>query len=101
MNSRINVFSLLVLSVGLTACGPREYSPEPGTSATDMFAAGCQSCHGEGGKGKFGFLLKVAGTDATEADISAHIRDGGFLMPAFPNIGEQERQSLAAYLKGQ
>lgn len=102
MNSRIKVLSLLTMSLGLAACGgPREYTPATGSAAADMFAEACQSCHGESGQGKFGFLLKIAGTDASDADILAHIQDGGLIMPAFPNIGEQERQALVAYLKGQ
>ncbi len=88
------------LAVLLTGCGgSNDYTPAAGADAATIFAGACASCHGDGGGGKFGFLLKVAGTDEPTEEIAAHIAGGGPVMPAFPNIAESDRMALAAYLK--
>jgi mono/diheme cytochrome c family protein len=102
MNKKLSL-SLSLLAAGLlTGCGgPDEYTPAEGLGGADIYAAACQNCHGEGGKGKFGFLLKIAGTDHEAEEIANKVRDGGFIMPSFPNIGDKERQALAEYIRAQ
>jgi mono/diheme cytochrome c family protein len=102
MRRLTSIFSMLAALGLLSGCGgPDEYTPEAGISAADIFAAACQSCHGEAGQGKFGFLLKIAGDSHTAAEIADKVRDGGFIMPSFPNIGDKERQALAEYVRAQ
>jgi len=93
----------LIAALGLlSGCGgPDEYTPVAGMSGTDIFTVACQSCHGEAGQGKFGFLLKIAGDAHSVAEIADKVRDGGFVMPSFPNIGDKERQALAEYIRAQ
>ena len=83
----------------LAGCGPNDYAPQTGSSAADIFAKACASCHGDDGNGKMGMLLKVKGIDMTEAEIVDKITNGSSLMPAFPNIGDAEKAALAQYLK--
>lgn len=89
-----------VLAAILSGCGGSDdYTPKAGMAAADIFAEACQSCHGASGGGKFGFVLKIAGTDASPAHVAQHIAEGGPVMPAFPNIPGPERLALAEYLK--
>jgi mono/diheme cytochrome c family protein len=89
-----------LLSLTLSGCsGTNEFKPAAGMDSTDIYANACTSCHGDSGQGKFGFLLKLSGTDATNEAIAEKILKGGHLMPAFPNIGQQEAEGLAAYIK--
>jgi len=99
MDNRKKIYATTVLGLILAGCGAREYQPAANTAAADIFAEACQSCHGEQGSGKLGFLLKLSGTKSSANKISEHIRDGGFVMPSFPNIGEMERQTLTEYVK--
>lgn len=90
----------LLLLLALSGCSDsNDFQPAAGMDAVDIFANACSSCHGENGQGKFGFLLKLAGTDAPAEEISEKILKGGHLMPAFPNINQQQAEVVAAYLK--
>jgi mono/diheme cytochrome c family protein len=75
------------------------YTPVSGMDGMDIYANACTNCHGENGKGKFGFLLKLAGSDTSSEEIIGMIKNGGHFMPAFPNIDEQQASQLADYLK--
>jgi mono/diheme cytochrome c family protein len=89
-----------LLALILSGCsGSNDFEPAAGMDGLDIYANACASCHGESGQGKFGFLLKLAGTDVNPEDISAKIINGGKLMPAFPNINQQQAEQVAAYLK--
>ena len=96
--SRITTAALLTAT--LTGCSSNDdYTPKTGMAAADIFAEACESCHGAGGGGKFGFLLKVTDTDASPAKVAQHIANGGPVMSGFPNIPESDRLALAGYLK--
>ena len=89
-----------VLAAALAGCaGPNDYRPTEGMSAADIFSYACSSCHGENGSGKFGFLLRIAGTDSSSEEIAAIIVSGGYIMPGFPNISSAQRSLIAAYVK--
>lgn len=90
--------SLLVLL--LTGCSEvNDFKPVAGMDAMDIYAHACSNCHGDGGSGKFGMLLKIAGTDEKTDEIVDKVLNGGHIMPAFPNINKQQAESIAAYLK--
>ncbi|EGW55612.1 c-type cytochrome [Candidatus Endoriftia persephone] len=96
-------FSLVAVMAGaLAGCGgANDYKPVAGSAPEQIFAEACASCHGEKGSGKFGFLLKIAGSDHEVAEIAGKIAEGGMVMPSFPEIGEAERAALATYIKAQ
>jgi len=99
MNRHIKL-GLAATLIGLLAgCGKDDIAPAQDTSPADIFVQACRTCHGAQGSGKFGFLLKIAGTDESVEEIGAKIRDGGWIMPKFPNLSEDQRQALAAYIK--
>ncbi|MEW8028599.1 MAG: cytochrome c [Candidatus Thiodiazotropha sp.] len=84
----------------LTGCSDsNDFKPVAGMDGMDIYANACSSCHGENGSGKFGFLLKLTGTDANTEEIVGMIRNGGHIMPAFPNIDAQHAELVAAYIK--
>jgi mono/diheme cytochrome c family protein len=84
----------------LTGCSDsNDFTPVSGMDGLAIYANACANCHGENGSGKFGFLLKLAGSDGSTEEIVEMIRNGGHFMPAFPNIGSQQAEQVAAYLK--
>lgn len=95
-----NIIFASITAATLTGClGPSEYDPALTATPSDMFIEGCQSCHGEKGEGKFGMILKLAGTEATISDIANKMENGGQIMPAFPGVETPQRMILAAYVK--
>lgn len=100
MNNRFKVVGLAAVLGMLSGCGgPDEYKPAEGMVAKDIYIAACQSCHGENGSGKLGFLLKIAGRDYTAEEVAHKIGEGGFIMPSFPNIAEAERKAVGEYVE--
>jgi mono/diheme cytochrome c family protein len=84
----------------LTGCSDsNNFTPVSGMDGMDIYASACANCHGENGGGKFGFLLKLAGSEASEEEIVGLIQKGGHIMPAFPNIDAQQAKLVATYIK--
>lgn len=88
-----------LFAAGLSGCSSSDYTPTAGAAADQLFAEACAGCHGDNGEGKFGFLLAVAGSDESAEDIATKIRNGGHVMPAFPQISEEQASAIAGYLK--
>ncbi len=88
-----------LFAVGLGGCSSSDYTPTPGAAADQLFAEACAGCHGDNGEGKFGFLLAVAGSEESTETIVDKIRNGGHLMPAFPQLSEEQASAIAGYLK--
>ncbi|MES9940394.1 MAG: cytochrome c [Candidatus Thiodiazotropha sp. 6PLUC2] len=102
MKKTIYITGITLLALTLTGCSDsNDFKPVAGMDGMDIYANACSSCHGSNGQGKFGFLLKLAGTDDSSEEISEKIINGGHIMPAFPNISQQEAEKVAAYLKAQ
>ncbi len=100
MTKMTRLFALSILAAALSGCGgPSDYKPTAGMTAADIFADACQACHGENGAGKFGFLLKIAGSETSAEEIATLLKDGGHIMPSFPNMSEEEHLTMAAYIK--
>lgn len=91
---------LAVAGLGLSACGQNDYRPTADATAETMFAEACESCHGVAGEGKFGFLLKIAGSQHPVEELASKITNGGHVMPAFPNIDPAQTTALAQYIQG-
>ena len=86
----------------LTGCGgANDFAPSAGMNGAEIYHEACASCHGDRGQGKFLGLLKVAGSDHPLSEAADKIRDGGPVMPSFPNIGDADRMAVAEYLKAQ
>ncbi|MES9860981.1 MAG: cytochrome c [Candidatus Thiodiazotropha sp. LLP2] len=102
MNKIFYITSISLLVLALSGCSDsNNFKPVTGMDGMDIYANACSSCHGSNGQGKFGFLLKLAGTDDSTEEISEKIIKGGHIMPSFPNISQQEAEKVAAYLKAQ
>lgn len=103
MEPNMNKILLLTLpALLLGACGgkPSEFTPTPGMTSEQIFAAGCQRCHGEKGQGKIMGVLKVAGTKASKEDILKALTEGGKAMPSFPKLSDEQKSDLADFVKG-
>jgi mono/diheme cytochrome c family protein len=88
-----------LIATALSGCGNSDYTPTTGAAADQLFAEACAGCHGDNGEGKFGFLLSIAGSEESSETIVAKIRNGGHLMPAFPQLSEEQASAIAGYLK--
>ncbi len=100
MGKTTYIAGICLLGSLVAGCSDSNFKPVSGMDGKDIFANACSGCHGENASGKFGFLLKLAGTEATTDEIVSKIRDGGHIMPAFPNIDTQSATLVSDYLKG-
>jgi cytochrome c551 len=100
MNKTTRLYAICLIAAGLSACsGSNDYKPTAGMPVEQLFAEACADCHGENGEGKFGFLLSIAGSDESAEEIVTKIHTGGHVMPAFPNIEENEAVAIAEFIK--
>ncbi len=92
--------SVVVAALLLSGCGGEsDYTPQSGASGADIFTAACQECHGVNGEGKFGFLLSLKVADHPREVLAGKIRNGGPVMPAFPQVDETAALAVADHLK--
>jgi mono/diheme cytochrome c family protein len=68
-------------------------------TAAEIYGSACEVCHGKNGAGKFGFLFKIADSESSVEEMAAALKDGGAIMPSFPNLSEEQRLMMAGYLK--
>jgi len=102
MDKTTSIMGACLLAASLSGCsGSKDFKPTEGMGAGELFAQACTTCHGENGNGKFGFLLKIAGSQTPLQEMADKIRNGGYVMPAFPNISEADALAIAGFLKGQ
>jgi len=101
MDKTTSIMGACLLAASLSGCSSKDFKPAEGMGANELFAQACTACHGENGSGKFGFLLKVAGSKTPLQGMADKIRNGGYVMPAFPNISEADALAVAGYLKSQ
>jgi mono/diheme cytochrome c family protein len=100
MNPIIQLLSIGGLALLLGGCGgPSDFTPAADMSAADIYNETCQVCHGENGAGKFGFLFKIQGTDSSLEQMAAALKEGGSIMPSYPNFSDQQHMMMAAYVK--
>lgn len=100
MHKMTQLITITGLTAILSGCGgPSDFSPAEGMSAANIYASACQSCHGENGAGKFGFLFKIAGSESSPEEMATALTEGGSIMPSFPNLSDEQRTMMAAYVK--
>ncbi|MEW8505936.1 MAG: cytochrome c [Candidatus Thiodiazotropha sp.] len=100
MKKTTYVAGICLLASLVAGCSDsNEFKPLAGMDALDIYANACASCHGENGSGKFGVMLKLAGSNASLDEIVGKIRNGGHIMPAFPNIDTDQAKLVAGYIK--
>ncbi len=76
----------------LAGCSkPNDYTPAEGMTGEAIFKATCAECHSVDEKGYY-FEL------ASDADIGKKVREGGMMMPSFPNISGDALKSVEAYV---
>ena len=89
---------LVVLGLVMAGCAGKEtYSPAAGATGEDMFREACAECHEPKEHGGYFELDKE---EATATAVAEKISKGGFMMPAFPNIGSAELKRLSDYVLG-
>lgn len=100
MNLIEKLLTASITAIALTGCmGPSDYDPALTSTPAEIYTDGCQSCHGKGGEGKFGLILKLADTEASITEIAEKIEKGGHIMSSFPEIEAPQRLLLATYIK--
>ncbi|MGD8589292.1 MAG: cytochrome c [Chromatiales bacterium] len=100
MTKTIQLFTLAALTSLISGCGgPSDFTPSEGMTAVEIYNSACADCHGDNGAGKFGFLFKIAGSDDSVEEMAATIKEGGTIMPSFPNLSDEQRLMMAGYIK--
>ena len=100
MNKMTRMLPIAGLAILLGGCGgPSDFTPAAGMTAADIYSSACQACHGENGAGKFGFLFKVQGSESSLEQMAAALKDGGKIMPSFPNLSDEQHLMMASYIK--
>jgi cytochrome c553 len=94
------IIAACLVAGSLSGCSDSDFKPAENMPVNELFAEACAGCHGDQGAGKFGFLLTLAGSDLPTEEIVEKVRQGGHVMPAFPNISETEATAIAGYIKG-
>ena len=101
MYATTRILGIVLIAAGLSACGGgSSYQPATGLSTEQLYAEACSGCHGKTGGGKFGFLFSIVDSEMPVNEIVDKIRNGGQMMPAFPQISETQATEIAAYVKG-
>jgi mono/diheme cytochrome c family protein len=74
-----------------------EYRPDTNDPAV-IYLEACAECHGEQGEGQGLFYPKLGKKKIGRTDVIEIIREGAFLMPAFPQISDTALKNLSAYI---
>lgn len=94
---------IYVLTV-LFIFGPLFAAPTQAADGAKLYSQNCAACHGEQGSGGIGVPLSLASFQATISDdyVRKTIRLGrpGRVMPAFPQLSDEEVQALVTYVRG-
>ena len=86
----------LLLTVGCSKSN--DYKPDSGATGEDVFKTTCVECHQPKEGGHYFELDK---TMANTTAIANKVSEGGFMMPAFPNIQAEVLQGLSEYVLSQ
>jgi mono/diheme cytochrome c family protein len=74
-----------------------EYIPETSDPSV-VYQQACVRCHGERGEGDGMFYPDLSDEVLFEDEVFRVIRNGDFLMPAFPNIPDSTLHNLVEYV---
>ena len=90
---------LSVLVVLSMQAGMDSYAPTTANGAV-IFQEACARCHGEGGVGGETKGPRLAGRQASPAEVTEQVIEGHGRMPRFPNIQGRALVNLADYVNG-
>jgi mono/diheme cytochrome c family protein len=100
MTKTTRLFVIAGFTALLSGCGgPSDFTPTEGMTAAEIYDSACEVCHGKDGAGKFGLLFKIAGSESSAKQMAAAIKEGGTIMPSFPNLNDDQRWMMAGYIK--
>ncbi len=100
MNTRFRLIPIIAVLASSALLAPEAWSKDDPAAGATLYATHCTACHGAERAGvppTFPALTDVA-KRLQPAQIKEKIRNGGGLMPPFPQLSEQEIDNLASYL---
>lgn len=101
---KVRLLAVIVLALGLSACGNKQDEAEPTTVKADaakIYQNFCISCHGNQLQGGQGPNIQKVGERLDEEQIIKRIQKGGGGMPPFQvALKEDELKALASWLAG-
>ena len=96
---RLLVVTLVFLALLAASCG----ESTEGKFGADLFGAGCARCHGGNGEGGRGPAIGTPDSNAavvlTDDQIRGVIRVGPGRMEAWPNLSDEQVDSLVEHLR--
>jgi len=94
----ILLITALISAVYLILTGQtRSYLPQNADPAV-IYQEACAECHGKQGEGSGWFYPALGETEISREEVVEIIRQGAFMMPAFPQIPDTTLLRLSAYI---
>jgi mono/diheme cytochrome c family protein len=88
----------LISAVYLVLTGQtRSYRPGNPDPAV-IYQEACAECHGKQGEGRGWFYPALGEKEISREDVAEIVRDGAFMMPAFPQIPDTTLLRLSSYI---
>ncbi len=83
----------------LSGCaGSKDYTPNAGTSAKEIFTQACVGCHGAISETELTTFWEISAENANAAYVADKLTQGSMMMPSFPNIKGAELEAITAFV---
>ena len=93
------LFTALLSAVYLVLTGQtRSYRPGNPDPAV-IYREACAECHGKQGEGNGWFYPPLGEKEIRREEVAEIVRNGAFMMPAFPQIPDTTLLRLSAYIR--
>lgn len=95
----------VITALLLVGCNPQttggNQKDDAAMEPKDIYVNNCSSCHGGNLQGSMGPGLQKIGSKLTREEIADIIKNGTGNMPGQPQVSDQAREKLAAWLAEQ
>jgi mono/diheme cytochrome c family protein len=93
-----NSLFLILLLLTLSGCSKKEQNLPKSAKGEEIFRHACLSCHQPGPNGS---IFQISTQKNNLSFFREHIRSGSWVMPAFPQLSDDELNKVADYALSQ